>query len=84
MMNQEVIRKMRMAKKYQREAMLELIPEEIRENVQNIEKEMRQIMMKCFMNTGTELMQAFMDDHPVQEAEEDSEKPGTVKKVEIG
>lgn len=82
-MNQEFIRKMRLAHKYQKEAFMELIPEEIRGNVTNIEKEMKEIARKCVTGAGMELMKAFMGDVSQGAEEEQAKQPSKVKKVEI-
>lgn len=82
-MNQEVIRKLRLAHKYQKEAMMELIPENIRGNVVNIEKEMKEIGRKCITSTGMELMKAFMSDLSEEGEDVTERKTEKVKKVEI-
>lgn len=82
-MNQEAIRKLRLAHKYQKEALMELIPEEIRENVINIEKEMKEIGRKCITGTGIEIIKAFMSDVSETSEEEQEKQPAKVKKVEI-
>jgi len=82
-MNQEAIKKMRLAQKYRKEAIMELVPSEVRGNVETIEKEMKEIVTKCILGSGMELMQAFMGDVSEEQpaaAEEAAEK---VKKVNI-
>lgn len=80
-MNQEAIQKLKLARKYQKEAMMELIPPEIRGNVANIEKELKEILIKTVVNGGADLMKAFMsEDSAAAETEESAEK---VKKVVI-
>ncbi len=86
-MNKEAIRLMRLAHKYQKEALLELIPEDIRGNVITIEKEMKTIVCKCFTGTALELVKTFLYDVPPAEAAPD-EKTNTkqtdkIKKVKI-
>ena len=82
-MNQEAIRKLRLAHKYQKEALMELIPENIRGNVVNIDKEMKEIGRKCITSTGMELMKAFMSDLSEEDEEAPEKKTEKVKKVEI-
>lgn len=82
-MNQEAIRKIRLAHKYQKEALMELVPEKIREHVINIDRECREITRKCLTDAGMELMQAFMSEGAPETAEEQEKQPGKVKKVEI-
>ena len=82
-MNQEAIRKMRLAHKYHKEAMMELIPEKFRGNVMNIEKEMKEIALKCITGPGMELMRAFMSGDPQTTDEEQAKGPAKVKKVKI-
>jgi len=82
-MNQEAIRKMRLAHKYQKEAMMELIPVDFRGNVMNIEKEMKEIARKCITGPGMELMRAFMCEAPQTEAKEQTKQSSKIKKVEI-
>lgn len=82
-MNQEAIRKLRLAHKYQKEALMELIPENIRGNVMNIDKEMKEISRKCITSTGMELMKAFMSELSEEGEEAPEKKTVKVKKVEI-
>ncbi|MGL6198015.1 MAG: hypothetical protein ACRC3H_03680 [Lachnospiraceae bacterium] len=82
-MNQEAIRKMRLAHKYQKEAFMELIPEDIRGNVINIDKEMKDIARKCITGTGMELMRAFMSETSQETGEEQAKQTAKVKKVKI-
>lgn len=82
-MNQEAIRKLRLAHKYQKEALIELIPENVRGNFMNIDKELREIGRKCITGTGMELMKAFMSDLPDEDNRTPEEQPGKVKKVDI-
>lgn len=82
-MNQEAIRKMRLAHKYKKEAMMELVPEEIRENVNIIDKEMKEIVKKCITKTGIDLMQTFMSEDTQEAEEEQTVQSKKVKKVVI-
>ena len=87
-MNQEAIRKLRLAHKYQKEALMELIPENIRGNVMNIDKEMKEIAGKvfagkCITSTGMELMKAFMSDLSEESEETPEKQEEKVRKVDI-
>lgn len=83
-MNQEAIRKMKLARKYQKEAIMELVPEAVRGNVENIDRELKEIMMKCLVSGGKDLMQAFMSESADQPPAEEGRQTTKVKKVEIG
>ena len=82
-MNQEAIRKMRLAHKYQKEAMIELIPKEFRGNVMNIEIELKEIGQKWIAGSGMELIRAFMCEAPQTETKEQANQSSKIKKVNI-
>lgn len=70
-MNQEAIRKMRLAHKYQREAILACVPEEIREHLVTIENEVG------------EIIKVFMGKQDEKKVSNQKESSGKVKKVQI-
>ena len=75
---------MKLARKYQKEAIMELMPEAIRGNVENIDRELKEIMMKFLVSGGKDLMQAFMSEAADQPPAEESKQTKRVKKVDIG
>ncbi|HIU75677.1 MAG TPA: hypothetical protein IAC62_07335 [Candidatus Pelethocola excrementipullorum] len=82
-MNQKAIRKLRLAHKYQKEALMELLPEKIRGNVLNIDKELKEIARKCITGAGIELMKELMSGGSHMDEEEQEKQQSKVKKVEI-
>ena len=58
-MNKEALQKFRLAQQYQKEALLELVPKDIRENLETIENELSQIAKTCVEKLGRELIPLF-------------------------
>ena len=83
-MNKEVIRKMKLARKYQKEAFLELLPENIRGSAEVIEREMKNILWSTMLNAGQDIMQMFVEEETAAEKKEKEPKGKTVRKVDIG
>lgn len=84
-MNKKAIQKIRLAHRYQKEALIELIPENVRGNVLNIEKELKDIAQGWGKSLLSEAMELFMEESLEDQNDAHSEgQSKKVKKVEIG
>lgn len=84
-MNKKAVQKMRLANRYQKEAFMELIPEEIRGNISNIEKELKEIGHFYAGHLIRGAAEAFMESEPEEGSNEaDKAKRNKIKKVDIG